>query len=130
MKRLIALCVSAAALMAFNMVDKKYECTTVGISYNDGNQTRNIPVTPKTAPFLQKTLKDFYQITVIKKGKDVNVSVGKHSEILSFAGKWRGYDQYMNREKSVIFMPDKNATKNDAALIIPQQRLVIYYNCK
>ncbi len=130
MKKLIAFSLSCVALMAFNMVDKSYECTTVGISYNDGNQTQNIPVTPKTEPILKQTLKNFYSVKVTKKGNDINISVGKNSEVLSYTGKWRGYEQYMNKEKSVVFMPDKNATNNDAALIIPQQRLVIYYNCK
>ncbi len=131
MKKLLVAGVAVAAAMAFNMADNKtYKCESVGISYNDGNQTRNIPVTPKTKPLLEKTLKIFFNIEATKKGDEVTVKVGKVSEKLKYTGKWKDYNKYENNNSSVIFMPDKAPKSNDAALIIPQEKLVIYYNCK
>jgi len=131
MKKFLFISSLAIAAMAFNIVDNKnYKCETVGISFNDGNQTKNIPVTEKTKPLLEKTLNTFFKIEINKNKDIVNVKVGKVSESLKFTGKWKDYDRYENNVSSVIFMPDKNPESNNSALIIPGERLVIYYNCK
>jgi len=132
MKKLFFLGLSVAALMAFDMkIGKNYSCESVGISFADGNQTRNIPVTPKTKPMLEKTLKMFFNINATKIDKNsVKVKVGKIEEVFNKKGKWKGYDQYLNKDGSAVFMPDKNETSNNAALILPAEKLVIFYKCK
>ena len=132
MKKFLMLGLSAAALLAFSLSEgKSYTCKTNGVAFNDGNQTRNIPLTPKTEPLLKKTLKNFFEINVKKINKDtVNIKVGGDEENLTFAGKWNGYNKYQDKAGAVIFMPDKNASSNNAALIIPPQRVVIFYQCQ
>ncbi len=134
MKKIFFIGLSVATLFAFNMTpEKQYKCVTTGVTFSDGNQTRSLPVTPKTKPILEKSLKNFFEIKVkrftVGKGQ-VDIKVGKDEQNLSYAGKWKGYDRYQDAAGQVVFMPDKNASTNNAALIIPSQKLVIFYKCR
>ncbi|WP_457559847.1 hypothetical protein [Caminibacter sp.] len=134
MKKFVLISLGVAALFAFNMVpEKQYTCITTGITFSEGNQTRSIPVTPKTKPILEKSLKNFFEIKVkrftVGKGQ-VDIKVGNDEQNLTYVGKWKGYDRYQDAAGQVVFMPDKNASTNNAALIIPSQKLVIFYQCR
>jgi len=131
MKKVLLLGIAAAAAFAFNMADNKtYKCESVGVSVSDGNQTKNIPVTPKTKPLLKKNLKVLFNIEVTKNKDEVKIKIGDASEKLKYAGKWRDYKKYESNTSAVIFMPDKQPKSNNAALVFPQKKLVIYYECK
>jgi len=130
-KKVLFLGLSVVALFSFNMVDgKMYKCKTEGLSFSDGNTTKNIPLTPKTEPLIKNSLKNFFEIKVKKIKNIVDIKVGKDEGNLTFVGKWRGYDRYQDVMSSIIFMPDKNSSTNNAALIIPSQRLIIFYKCQ
>jgi hypothetical protein len=131
MKKILLLGVGIATLFAFNIVDgKTYDCKTNGVSFSDGNQTRNIPLTPKTEPLLKKTLKNFYEIKFVKHKKEISLKIGNDEGNVTYTGQWRGYDRYEDKGGAVIFMPDKNASTKNAALIIPSQKVVIFYKCQ
>jgi len=132
MKKLLLTSLSIATLFAFNLkVGKTYQCETAGISYQEGNQTRNIPATDKTKEPLKKALGDIYKITVkAKDAKNVDISANGKSEVLEFRGKWKDYNQYVSKSGALVFMPDKNPKSNNAALIVVPKHLVVFYKCK
>jgi len=132
MKKLILAAVSTAVLFAFNMqVGKTYQCQTVGISFKEGNQTRNIPANDKTKESLKKALGDIYSLEAkLQNSEEVNISTNGKSEILKFRGKWKEYNQYVSKSGALIFMPDKNASTTNAALIVVPKNLVVFYDCK
>jgi len=131
MKKLLLAGLAVAALFAFNMqAGKTYKCTSVGLSYKEGNQTRNVPVTKETQKAIEKALGDLYAITVKADKKDVVVSSNGKSETLDLKAKWKGYNQYVSKSGALIFMPDKNVSSNNAAMIVPPKQLVVFYKCK
>jgi hypothetical protein len=132
MKKFLLIALSAAAVMAFNMkVGKTYQCQTVGISFKEGNQTRNIPVNDKTQAALKKALGDIYTVSAkLKDSKELNLSANGKSEMLNFRGKWKNYNQYVSKSGAIIFMPDKNASSDNAALIVVPKQLIVFYKCK
>ncbi|WP_456488811.1 hypothetical protein [Caminibacter pacificus] len=132
MKKLLLATISGAVLFAFNMqVGKTYQCQTVGISFKEGNQTRNIPANDKTKEALKKALGDIYSVKAkLQDSKDLNLSANGKSEVLKFRGKWKNYNQYVSKSGALIFMPDKNATSDNAALIVVPKQLIVFYKCK
>ncbi len=132
MKKLLLATISGAVLFAFNMqVGKTYQCQTVGISYKEGKQTRNIPANDKTKEALKKALGDIYSVKAkLQDSKDLNLSANGKSEVLKFRGKWKNYNQYVSKSGALIFMPDKNATSDNAALIVVPKQLIVFYKCK
>jgi hypothetical protein len=132
MKKFLLMTLVSGVLFAFNMqVGKNYNCETVGISFKEGNQTRNIPLNDKTKDALKKALGDIYSIEInLKNSKDLNISSNGKSEILKFRDKWKNYNQYVSKSGALIFMPDKNATSDNAALVVVPKQLVVFYKCK
>ena len=132
MKKFLLMTLVSGVLFAFNMqVGKNYNCETVGISFKEGNQTRNIPLNDKTKDALKKALGDIYSIEInLKNSKDLNISSNGKSEILKFRDKWKNYNQYVSKSGALIFMPDKNATSDNAALIVVPKQLIVFYKCK
>ena len=132
MKKFLFFGLSIALLGAFNIKSgKNYVCESEGISFEDKNQTRNIPNTPETQALLKQTLKDFYTINLAKdQNGTITVKVGKIEEKMSYQKKWRGYEQYVNADSSAVLMPDKNESTNNVVLVLPQDRLMIFYKCK
>ncbi|EDM22924.1 hypothetical protein FE773_04645 [Caminibacter mediatlanticus TB-2] len=131
MKKLLFFILSIVLAFSFEMVNNKnYKCEAVSITIMDGNQTRNIPVTPKTKELIKKTLKMFYNIEAKRNNNTVNLTVGKINEDFNYFQKWKNYNQYINKDKSIIFMPDKDKNSTNVALIIPGEKLIIFYKCK
>jgi hypothetical protein len=132
MKKLLLTTLSIATVFAFNLkVGKTYQCETAGISYKDGNQTRNVPANEKTKAPLKKALGDIYTISVkAKNQKEVSISANGKSEVLEFRGKWKDYNQYVSKSGALVFMPDKNPKSTNAALIVVPKHLVVFYKCK
>ncbi|NPA87856.1 hypothetical protein [Caminibacter pacificus] len=132
MKKLLLATISGAVLFAFNMqVGKTYQCQTVGISFKEGNQTRNIPANDKTKEALKKALGDIYSVKAkLQDSKDLSLSANGKSEVLKFRGKWKNYNQYVSKSGALIFMPDKNTTSDNAALIVVPKQLIVFYKCK
>ena len=131
MRKLLFFILSIVLAFSFEMVNNKnYKCEAVSITIMDGNQTRNIPVTPKTKELIKKTLKMFYNIEAKRNNNTVNLTVGKINEDFNYFQKWKNYNQYINKDKSIIFMPDKDKNSTNVALIIPGEKLIIFYKCK
>jgi hypothetical protein len=133
MRKFILLGLGVVSAFAFTLqTGKVYQCVTYGVSFKDKNQTRSIiNRNKKTQLLLKQSLKDFYSIKVEKKDKKtVELILGKIKQPLKNIGTWRGYQRYVAPRGEAIFMPDKNASSKDAAIILPMNKLVIYYKCK
>jgi CTP-dependent riboflavin kinase len=132
MKKILLSIGAVISLFAFTLqTGKTYKCFTEGISYKDQNGTHNIPVNKETKEALKKALGDIYSLNVkVLNQKEINVSANGKSEVLPYRGDWKGYRQYVSKSGALIFMPDKNKSSKNAALIVAPKKLVVYYQCK
>jgi len=131
MKKIVFFFILLVLAFSFEMKNNKtYSCEAISLTIVDKNQTRNISVTPKTKELIKNSLKMFYLIKAKRNDKNISVNVGKISDTFSFFQKWKNYNQYVNKDRSIIFMPDKEKNSTNVALIIPSNKLVIFYKCK
>jgi len=131
MKKIVLFFTLFVLAYSFEMKNNKtYSCEAISLTIVDKNQTRNIPVTPKTKELIKNSLKMFYSIKAKRVDNNISVNVGKINDTFSFFQKWKNYNQYVNKDRSIIFMPDKEKNSTNVALIIPSDKLVIFYKCK
>ena len=128
MKKLIISTALMGSLFAAFLPNKTYNCNTVGISFKDGNQTRNVPNNAKTNKKLKKILKNLYSIKLKLDNKMLNVDAGKASDTLAYLRKYKNLDVYITGDKKVMIFLDYNKTQ--AGMMIPSLKTMIYYQCK
>jgi hypothetical protein len=132
MKKFLILGISVAAAFAFNMqVGKTYKCETVGISFKEGNQTKNVLNTAKTMPILKKSLKAFYEIEATKENNStIKLVVGKIKQTMKVIKPWKGYQRYVTKQRDAAFIFKSDVKDDIAILYLPNDKLMIYYKCK
>ena len=128
MKKLIISTALIGSLFAAFLPNKTYNCDTIGVSFKDGNQTRNIPNNKKTSKELKNTLKNLYSIELSLDKKMLNVKAGKSSDTLAYLRKMKNLAVYVTADKQVMIFLDANLTQ--AGMMIPSQKTMIYYQCK
>ena len=128
MKKLIFSALFISGVFASFLPNKTYNCETVGVSFKDGNQTRNVPNNKKTQKELKNTLKNLYSIKLNLDKKMLNVEAGKSSDTLAYLKKFKSLDVYITADKQILIFLDSNKTQ--AGMMIPSQKTMIYYQCK
>ena len=128
MKKIFLILFSISLMFGAFLQNKTYDCKTIGVSFKDGNETRNIPNNEKTAKSLKETLKNLYEIKLSLDKKLLNVQAGKASDTLAYVKKYHKLDVYVNGDKQVFIFLDSNKTQ--AGMMIPSQKTMIYYQCK
>ncbi len=128
MKKIFLAALAATLMFGAFLPNKTYNCETVGVSFKEGNQTRNVPNNKKTQKELKKTLKNLYSIKLNLDKKMLNVEAGKSSDTLAYLRKYKHLDVYMTGDKKVVIFLDANKTQ--AGMMIPSLKTMIYYQCK
>ena len=128
MKKLLFAVLFSSLMFGAFLPNKTYNCETIGVSFKDGNQTRNIPNNEKTQKELRNTLKNLYEIKLSLDNKLLNVEAGKASDTLAYIKKFHHLDVYVNGDKQVFMFLDSNKTQ--VGMMIPSQKTMIYYQCK
>ena len=128
MKKIFLAILTSSLMFGAFLQNKTYNCDTVGISFKDGNQTRNVPNNTKTNKKLKKILKNLYSIKLKLDKKMLNVNAGKSSDTLAYLRKYKNLDVYITGDKKVIIFLDYNKTQ--AGMMIPSLKTMIYYQCK
>jgi len=131
-KTLLFTLLSSAVLFGFKVdTNKVYNCNILGVSYKEGNQTKSVAYNKATKNVIDSALGDLVKIELHPISSDeINITSGADKSSVVYKHPWRGYDQYVTKQKDLIFMPDKNATSTNAALIVPRDKLIIFYDCK
>ena len=128
MKKIFLAILTSSLMFGAFLSNKTYNCNTVGISFKDGNQTRNVPNNVKTNKKLKKILKNLYSIKLKLDNKMLNVDAGKASDTLAYIRKYKNLDVYITGDKKVMIFLDYNKTQ--AGMMIPSLKTMIYYQCK
>ena len=128
MKKIFLAALAASLMFGAFLPNKTYTCETVGVSFKDGNQTRNIPNNKKTVKSLKKTLKNIYSIKLNLNQKILNIKAGNSNDSLRYLKKFKSLDVYITSDKQVLMFVDSN--KTEVGMMIPSQKIMIYYKCK
>ncbi len=128
MKKIFLAALAATLMFGAFLPNKTYNCETIGISFKDGNQTRNVPNNKETNKQLKKTLKNLYSIKLNLDKKMLNVEAGKSSDTLAYIKKYKNLAVYITSDKKVMIFLDSNKTQ--AGMMIPSLKTMIYYQCK
>ena len=127
MKKILILIISVFAF-GFNL-NQVYSCKTLGISFEENNQTYEVPNNEKTVNDLKAHLKELYEIKVKPVDKNLIVFVGDKNDTLSFVKKVnKNFSLYVTKDFALQIMTDNNTSQ--MAINIPSQRMKIYYQCK
>ena len=127
MKKFLVLIISVFAF-GFNL-NQIYSCKTLGISFEENNQTYEVPNNEKTVNDLKAHLKELYEIKVKPVDKNLIVFVGDKNDTLSFVKKVnKNFSLYVTKDFALQIMTDNNTSQ--MAINIPSQRMKIYYQCK
>ncbi len=128
MKKIFLAALAATLMFGAFLPNKTYNCETVGVSFKEGNQTRNVPNNKETNKQLKKTLKNLYSIKLNLDKKMLNVEAGKSSDTLAYIKKYKNLAVYITSDKKVMIFLDSNKTQ--AGMMIPSLKTMIYYQCK
>ena len=128
MKKLLFAVLFSSLMFGAFLPNKTYTCTTLGVSFKDGNQTRNVPNNKETQKELRNTLKNLYSIKINIDKKMLNIEAGKSSDTLAYIKKFKTLDVYITADKQVVLFLDSNKTQ--VGMMIPSQKTMIYYQCK
>lgn len=128
MKKIFLAILTSSLMFGAFLQNKTYSCSTIGISFKDGNQTRNVPNNAKTQEKLKKILKNLYSIKLNLNKKMLNVDAGKSNATLAYIRKYKNLNVYLTGDKKVMMFLDSNKTQ--AGMMIPSLRTMIYYQCK
>ena len=128
MKKLILSAVFLTSMFAGFINNKEYNCTTIGLSFKDKNQTINIPNNEKTKEELKKVLKHLYSVNIKFKKNSLEIKSGKTQDTLAYVKKYRGLDVYTTKDHQAFMFVDVNHTQ--VGLNIPSQNTMIFYQCK
>jgi len=128
MKKIFLAILTSSLMFGAFLQNKTYSCSTIGISFKDGNQTRNVPNNAKTQEKLKKILKNLYSIKLNLNKKMLNVDAGKSNATLAYIRKYKNLNVYITGDKKVMMFLDSNKTQ--AGMMIPSLRTMIYYQCK
>jgi len=128
MKKIFLAILTSSLMFGAFLQNKTYSCSTIGISFKDGNQTRNVPNNDKTQEKLKKILKNLYSIKLNLNKKMLNVDAGKSNATLAYIRKYKNLNVYLTGDKKVMMFLDSNKTQ--AGMMIPSLRTMIYYQCK
>ena len=128
MKKIFLAALAATLMFGAFLPNKTYNCETVGVSFKEGNQTRNVPNNKKTQKELKNTLKNLYSIKINIDKKMLNIEAGKSSDTLAYIKKFKTLDVYITADKQVVLFLDSNKTQ--VGMMIPSQKTMIYYQCK
>ena len=127
MKKFLVLIISVFAF-GFNL-NQIYSCKTLGISFEDNNQTYEIPNNEKTVNDLKTHLKELYEIKVKPVDKSLIVFVGDKNDTLDLVKNVnKNISVYATKDFTLQIMTDNNTSQ--MAINIPSQRMKIYYQCK
>ena len=127
MKKFLVLIISVFAF-GFNL-NQVYSCKTLGISFEENNQTYEVPNNEKTVNDLKTHLKSLYEIKVKPVDKNLIVFLGDKNDTLSFAKNVnKNISVYATKDFTLQIMTDNNTSQ--MAINIPSQRMKIYYQCK
>ncbi len=128
MRKIIFSTLLVSGVFAAFLPNKTYNCTTLGLSFKDKNQTVNIPNTDKTKEQLKKVLKKLYSISIKIDGKKLNIKAGNTTDTMLYIKKFKKLDVYATKDHQVFLFLDSNHTQ--VGLNIPAQKTMIYYQCK
>ena len=127
MKKFLVLIISVFAF-GFNL-NQIYSCKTLGISFEENNQTYEVPNNEKTVNDLKAHLKELYEIKVKPVDKNLIVFVGDKNDTLNFVKNVsKNVSLYVTKDFALQIMTDNNTSQ--MAINIPSQRMKIYYQCK
>lgn len=127
MKKLLLILIGIYAL-AFNL-NQNYKCETLGFSFKKDGKIYNVPNDVKTNKQLQKDLGKLYKISFIPLKNEIKLTVGDKNDTLPYLQTIKNkLDVYVTRDRQVIVFLDKNVSQ--AAVKIPSQQMVIFYQCK
>jgi len=127
MKKILILIISVFAF-GFNL-NQVYSCKTLGISFEENNQTYEIPNNEKTVNDLKAHLKELYEIKVKPVDKSLIVFVGDKNDTLDFIKNVnKNVSLYVTKDFALQIMTDNNTSQ--IAINIPSQKMIIYYQCK
>ena len=127
MKKILVLIISVFAF-GFNL-NQVYSCKTLGISFEENNQTYEIPNNEKTVNDLKAHLKELYEIKVKPVDKSLIVFVGDKNDTLDFIKNVnKNVSLYVTKDFALQIMTDNNTSQ--MAINIPSQKMIIYYQCK
>lgn len=127
MKKLLILIISVF-VFGFNL-NQVYSCKTLGISFEENNQTYEVPNNEKTVNDLKAHLKELYEIKVKPVDKNLIVFVGDKNDTLNFVKNVsKNVSLYVTKDFALQIMTDNNTSQ--MAINIPSQKMIIYYQCK
>ena len=127
MKKFLVLIISVFAF-GFNL-NQVYSCKTLGVIFEENNQTYQIPNNEKTVNDLKTHLKSLYEIKVKPVDKNLIVFLGDKNDTLSFAKKVnKNISVYVTKDFSLQVITDNNTSQ--IAINIPFQKMRVYYQCK
>ena len=127
MKKFLVLIIGVV-VFGFNL-NQVYCCKTLGISFEENNQTYEIPNNEKTVSGLKAHLQELYEIKVKPVDKNLIVFVGDKNDTLNFVKKVnKNFSLYVTKDFALQIMTDNNTSQ--MAINIPSQKMIIYYQCK
>ena len=127
MKKILVLIIGVV-VFGFNL-NQVYSCKTLGISFEENNQTYEIPNNEKTVNNLKTLLKEFYEIKIKPVDKNLIVFIGDKNDTLGFVKKVnKNISLYVTKDFSLQVITDNNTSQ--IAINIPFQKMRVYYQCK
>ena len=128
MKKIIFMGILTSFIFASFLPNKVYNCTTIGLTFKDKNQTINVPNNEKTEANLKKILKHLYSLKVKFENGKMDVTTSKTKDTLVYLKKYKKLDVYITSDKQGFMFVDNNQTQ--IGFMVPAQQTMIYYQCK